>query len=449
MAPVWKNEGTNDGTVAIIDNYEQVQCGMNIEDGGYSKRLTLWHGDVKTILRIRSVQAMRMITAQKPYDQGVWIMPLLGLWHLRFNLLKIIHKIHWGGSSPIDHSCLQYAADKWDISNAHKTGDFQKLEELLIHSYQSRVLGLLLHFAEKQDAKLSFNRVEEAEQWLANMSPKEIQSRVERVIDAVNPRDFDLLDDAPPVDEEMFNHRCFIRHMDVYLLLRRSIQFADVGLLKQALRETCIIFQAKASRSENYAPELLRLLHACDSEATSWRLQRAIICNMLVNLAGKPGKTFEVDRLVEFLNRLVSVNKKAWISSTKPMEELLRQIALTAPYSFQVKAKLEEFFGRHYKGRHPLKDAAENIWMMAIDLCRGSYRKEDKERFSAYCAVNLISEGLRNLGENVEKYNQQAADTLPLDDDAATNHENPEEKQDNEKHITIDDVMNSFADTAF
>ncbi|KAL2039298.1 hypothetical protein N7G274_007966 [Stereocaulon virgatum] len=66
MAPVWQNEGTNEGTAAIITNYEEIQVGQNPEDPMWSERLVLWHGDVKTILRLRSVQAMRSISGERP-----------------------------------------------------------------------------------------------------------------------------------------------------------------------------------------------------------------------------------------------------------------------------------------------------------------------------------------------------------------------------------------------
>ncbi|KAL2040563.1 hypothetical protein N7G274_006542 [Stereocaulon virgatum] len=69
MAPVWQNEGTNEGTAAIITKYEEIQGGQNPEDPMWSERLVLWHGDVKTILRFRSVQAMRSISGERPSSE--------------------------------------------------------------------------------------------------------------------------------------------------------------------------------------------------------------------------------------------------------------------------------------------------------------------------------------------------------------------------------------------
>lgn len=45
------------------------------------------------------------------------------------------------------------------------------------------------------------------------------------------------------------------------------------------------------------------------SRASTKRLQSTYLANMLVNISGDDEKIFEVDRLVEFLNRLVSLTK--------------------------------------------------------------------------------------------------------------------------------------------
>ena len=402
MAPVWQNEGTNDGTIAIVDNYEEAQCRQNPEDELWKSRLTLWHGDVKTIIRLRSMQAMRMETAERAYDTKQWIMPVLGLWHLRFNLLKLIHRTHWGGSFPPEQSCLQYAADAWNRSNVNVPNDFAKLEELLTHSYQARILALLLENSEQV-----FIRPEDAEAWIKRLSEKDLENRVNAVIDAFNPPKTDANDESFSQNEAWFNHQCFVRHMNVYFQLRYSIKFADIGLLRQALRDVCVIFQAKEGKCDNYAPELLRVLQMVDSQASQIKLQDAILSNMLVNLAGDPDKNFEVDRLVEFLNKLVSTTKRDRLNSTKPLDELLREITLTAPYMLQLKRAIEKQFGKPRKGNHPPKDAAEDIWTMVKDLHAEDYQQRNKDGFSVYLVTDLIRGGFQNLGENVVKHNEK------------------------------------------
>ena len=440
--------------MAILDNYMEAQCHLDPDDDCWATSLILWHGDVKTILRLRSVMMSRASTSERAYDKKAWIMPVLGLWHLRYNLLKLIHKLHWGGNEPVDTSCLQYAADKWDRTNVHKPSNFHKLEELLVHSYHSRVVALLLERSE-QKSKQTFYRAEDASTWMESLSPGDLRQLVVEIVAASNPKGIDDLEAAEPLNEQIFNHVCFIRHMDVYFLLRRSIQHGDVGLLKQALRETTILFQAKEARSENYGPELLRLLHTCDSDAASTRLQSSILKSMLVNLAGAEGKTFEVDRCVEFVNRMVAIGQRSRSRSVQVTEEFLRQITLTTPFALRLRAALDGLFGRKYSNHHPPKKAAEDIWLVASDLAHDAFQRREEEVFTAYTAVNLWREGYRSLGENVQRYNAKRInsfigqeddneDTYAHDDDTVNMASQPQVNDD-----TLDDVLDSIMREAF
>ena len=58
---------------------------------------------------------------------------------------------------------------------------------------------------------------------------------------------------------------------------------------------------------------------------------------MLINLFRDLEKNFKVDRLVEFLNRLVLIMKRDQISFIKLLEELLNKVILTALYFLEVK----------------------------------------------------------------------------------------------------------------
>ena len=245
---------------------------------------------------------------------------------------------------------------------------------------------------------------------------RDLKQRLERLREFVDPSEHNDLRKEPPLNENWYNHQCFIRHMGIYLTLCHAIKFADIGLLRQALREVCILFQAKEANASNYAPELLRLMHLYDSEAADLILQEAMLINGLVNLSGKPGKSFEIDRLVEFLNGMVALVRRDRISSTKPISELLREVTLSAPYMLELKQRLEAQFGKPRSGDHLPKDASEDIWIMALDLRRGDLEKIDTEQFSAWLATDLIYNGYQNLGENVLTYNSKIDSGLSVDD---------------------------------
>jgi hypothetical protein len=83
------------------------------------------------------------------------------------------------------------------------------------------------------------------------------------------------------------------------------VSLRTLGLLRRALRECTLIFQAKIGGTPNYGRELLRLTHLTDSPASDIILQRAVLINSLVNLKGEQGHSFETDRLVELLNGML------------------------------------------------------------------------------------------------------------------------------------------------
>ena len=70
------------------------------------------------------------------------------------------------------------------------------------------------------------------------------------------------------LDDEWRNHMLFIRHTQAYLLLKWSISHGNIRLLRQALRQFCVIFQSKQAKAGDYARDLIRYLHWVDSSAT-------------------------------------------------------------------------------------------------------------------------------------------------------------------------------------
>jgi len=94
----------------------------------------------------------------------------------------------------------------------------------------------------------------------------------------------------------------FMRHTQTYLLLKWAISHGDIGLLRQALRQCCVIFQSKQASTGNYARDLIRYLHWVDSSATDKVLQDSILSSALINPSGRPDGFIPVDRHLEALN---------------------------------------------------------------------------------------------------------------------------------------------------
>ena len=247
--------------------------------------------------------------------------------------------------------------------------------------------------------------------WLRKISKKRYEDLLNQVYATVYPSKFRDTTRACFPNEIKENHLRFIRHMDIYLVLRQAIKFGDIGLLRFALRECCIIFQAKERNTFNYGPELLRLIHlyACD-EASDIQLQDAMLANSLVNLSGTRDRFFEMDRLLEYLNGCVKETMRTRRTSTKPIDELIVQIALNAPYMLKMRLAFQGYCSRHYSGKHPTKSVAEDIRIHARDLWERDFRTKDRTtRFSRWVADDLIYAGMQCIGENLSKYNLNAS----------------------------------------
>ena len=186
--------------------------------------------------------------------------------------------------------------------------------------------------------------------------------------------------------------------------MRHAIKFGDVGLLQHALQECTIIFQAKEGGTVFYATELLRVLHLYTNELSSDpQLREAMLANSLVNLSGRSDSFFEVDRLLEFLNHTIKDAMRVRMGSMKIMDDLIKQIALTTPYMLKLRLAAHAFSGRYYNGKHPEKDASEDIQLMAFRIL-GRDLIQEQERFSHWIAADLHRSGLEQLGENLTKY---------------------------------------------
>ena len=52
-------------------------------------------------------------------------------------------------------------------------------------------------------------------------------------------------DQSPVINKKLFNHRFFCVYIKSYFLLKHTIKFIDIELLKYVIRNCIIMFQAK------------------------------------------------------------------------------------------------------------------------------------------------------------------------------------------------------------
>lgn len=81
-----------------------------------------------------------------------------------------------------------------------------------------------------------------------------------------------------------------------------AIKNGDISLLKHAMREVYIIFQAPAASKPKYARAMLRQVYIFDIKAADPSFQEGYLANALVNPRGKPKSFYKMDLLLEHQN---------------------------------------------------------------------------------------------------------------------------------------------------
>ncbi|MCJ1358288.1 MAG: hypothetical protein MMC33_008287 [Icmadophila ericetorum] len=210
IAPVMKDENTNENNLAILEEIHIKQFGMDETHSRFNDELRIVYGDLKTVNRMLSIKAAREETSKALYDKLSWVQPGTGLLHLRMNYCQAIHTVHWGGSFPLDPSTLQYAADRLDRSNVVKVTNFRGLEELIMHSYHSRVMTMLMECM-KAD-KVDLVSEDARNDWIMVHSSSAWKSRLMSIYNRIHP-DPDANREGS-VDEIWLNHIRFCQNVE-------------------------------------------------------------------------------------------------------------------------------------------------------------------------------------------------------------------------------------------
>jgi hypothetical protein len=392
------------------------QLGLKEDYPEFNEDARIVVGDLKTLNLILALKKLREDTTEKAgYDTYKWIIPNLGLFHLRMNMLQLIHGAHWGGTATDpaqwdDASTLQWQADKFGNSRSTRSGkEVQALDQLIRHSHHARVVAVMVDVLKEfvPDFEVRTREVDRniVEEWLSRQKDS---ITFDIVIDKVQERLFEppsSIKTDPKLDDEWQNHIRFIQHVRSYLLLKWSIQHADLGLLRQAMRECCVLFQASSGGKGNYGREMIRYLHLVDSNAVTKEVADYILLNALVNPSGSVDGWYPMDQHLEFINldirngltdRRSSYDKGEWIRSN----------VLNIPFTQELKRGIETTFGTTQGGRHRKKPAHEDIWHVANQLQSVSTIKTPG-RSVAHAAPDLYLEGVTAFPTNVFKHNDR------------------------------------------
>ena len=406
-APVALDESTTENNISILEDLFIRQSKRTKEDTIFKDGIIFCCGDQKTVSRMLSVKNHGSLTATLPYDKYDWLLPLPGLWHLKYNYLLMMSTIHKHPGQPVDRTSLQYAIDMWNRSGLMSHETYKDLEELITHCYDAHIAAMLSDFSIENDKKgISVATNQKTHE--GNLS-KMNNAKWTKIIDYIMRRIHNT--EVASKNQIESNEIYFCRHTEVFLLLDYSIRQGDIGLLRRALGECTIIMHAPDARKSKYAAELLRFVRYVDSKATTLAFQNAALANCLDNLRGKPGSFLAKDLVVEFQNNVTRDIKAARQSSTKDVLDLLQEISLNQGNIKDIKTAIETAFGtRGLHSLHPLKPAPTDTLMLAQDFVkrRVKYRSQPEENhFVLYPTGDLYKQGqmalMKRLAEQAHR----------------------------------------------
>lgn len=191
----------------------------------------------------------------------------------------------------------------------------------MVYSYRARIIAMLKVWMQQQDPHVPLHNSEDLAQWLSGMTFHQWKEAMVW-LDT-------LLKDQQSKTESSWNdhwnnHVRFCNVVEPYLTLCYSIKNGDIGLLRDALQEVCIIFQASSANKPKYACETLHQLHVIDTPAADIILQKAYLANALVNPQGKSKCFYEMDLLLEHQNRAFKRFRADRGSSLQEIDEMFR-----------------------------------------------------------------------------------------------------------------------------
>jgi hypothetical protein len=404
LGPILFNEGTLDGSYEVVESIYKHQ--FQLDDTEFDNRLFLAFGDQKTSSLIRSVQA-EQVDASAAYDRKDWLIGVAALFHLRMNFLWLMERTHYGTMEQQDASTLYHNINFWGRKNIPADrAAFQVLEELVLHSFDARVVGLL--YTRLEQCGIDTSEQDEVDQAIQDMNAKGFMDLVEDVRrSAFEPQAWRPSKEKyanNTVDEEFLSHARYLQQMIVYKTLKYGIKNGDIGLIDRVIGVCCFYFEGTGQ--SNYAFEMLYLKRLTSTKACDKELRRAILSNSLVNPHGRPDTWQEVDRSLEYLN--LELKRELWArrTSTFGLDALFKTTSLTAEYTVRLRKAIEKAFARKDNSAHSVPSPVDDIHTLAFELACDSIKLYESGRVARHQAPDIHTIGLERVGtKKLEVFN--------------------------------------------
>jgi hypothetical protein len=399
-------ESTNEGTQQILENVMEVQFGLKESNEQFKNKFRLVFGDCLTTLRLHAFKAERSIHLD-PYQRLDWLLPVFGLWHLKYNYAQLLHEHHFvGPNGEHDSSAMYETFSNWYDSKSLNPKHYRKVEALIVQTWQSNMAAVLMQiWVDEHEGKIP--EKPDLQNWIEGFSQNGLTKLIKRIMKWFNKDCMEKPDDER--DEEWCNHVNFIRNTLPFLTLQAAVKRADIGVLRHAIDECCLLFSG-TKRNWLYTRELLYYKWLTDSPASDKRLQRAVLYNSLVNPHGSSNTYYEEDNSVEELNLVVKTLMRNKRTSSQDLVTLLQRYTHNIKFFQRQRKAFSKVFFPAPKGYKASKVADSQIFIYALILVKDGKVKEIP-RTSIFQTRDLMKDGIDKLPDKVGQFNDFLTNT--------------------------------------
>ncbi|KAH6913289.1 hypothetical protein BKA70DRAFT_1525370 [Coprinopsis sp. MPI-PUGE-AT-0042] len=412
MRPTAIDESTSHGIVEVLRNLVLSQ--LNVLPEWLQDWVIFVCGDQMTIDRLRKLKQYTA-KADTPHDRNDWVLPVIQLWHLKWNWMKNIFKLHWFNELERDVHGLHHDVNllRREKFNAEKC-DFYQGHHIIEDRFEAMVLEILRLKCEERTEISTPKQMHLLDSLayyfgkngsLESISFDDISSMATDVY--ANYATFAAAEATlrPPVahttpptrtgaDESLANSMHFLRVALWYLEICAAIAEGDIGRVLEVIK--VLRFSFWGAGSTNYGNELLEMaanfLYDFPED-----LKTALLNNYLVNPSGLPGHWQELDLLQEHFNYWLKrlFNTKSHDFESRHLSEV---VGLNISGFSLLRDRFPSIFGFRRSGKkHRDPDKSSDINILGQHYREVSLFSRQLERRQPKRVVNEFEKGMSIL----------------------------------------------------
>jgi hypothetical protein len=410
------NEAKIDETVEIIKSLMEE---LDIPLENLHNKLAMFKGDWLTIRNITSALFQRQDSISEA-EKLDFVEPVMGLFHLQMNVLKVMLSNYWGRADGKDLASVQHFVRTVGNNRVKKDcKDFRACHSFMNDLLDAHVLA----------ACFSAAKVTTAAEFAARLATIDWRAMIKRVAkdaysNQVDSMRYDEMRQPIPIEERDItweNANLFLRDMLVFREYEDAVKAGDTGRIEHVIYYWGVIFQG--TKLSNYPNEMVHLV-GCLRKIWGPELKQQWLDNCLVNPSGKAGAWMPDDMFGEYV---VRENKKRQRPSTNATsgdfnKEINARQVMCFRYSrsaIYTSTDATDYYMRSAQAdswMHIQKFYTELLNARVFTRTESRYKLREQDEAKFYVASDLYISGALQIGtgEPVAKYKARARCTWSM-----------------------------------